>query len=599
MPTVEVSIGGQTVIVPGVYPNFQTQPVVPTGPLPTGPLIFIAAGYGGVPFAATNYADPNSLINAMRGAPSTDFVNFMFFPSSELNGTSLVTYINVAPNTQSSASFISSGATAVVNMTSVDYGTPSNLIEYSIANGSIGGKYITLTDGFSGNIISQDNLGLPFELAYTGSASGVVYNVTSSIAGEATNFAITSPNQGESVSVDLTSTTYGTVTSVINYINGTGYYNAIGISGLGNMPSTSLDVATNISLPAPVGSVYQYVNVTATLGEIVYWENVALNSPATAVIPPGITSGPGYAPVNTALGYFTGATNGVPSLANYASGFTTALGVPGWVVFADSTNQAIRAQGSQHAIQASSVVERKWRRFVTGSAIGDVATTSQTNARSLNSISTTYITPGVQQTSQTTGLLTTYDGLHVAAAVAGMMTGNPVPTPITNKTIFGVGVEQIFSKANQIALQDNGVMVLNFPSNTRIPTFLSDVTTWQNDDNPSNIFNQQIACRWALGYYLTNNLQPYIGGIASILDVGRVRSATTQLLNTLIYNGSNSIGILNSWDPTTLTLNFDPATQSLIINVSVIFVGQIRFIPFTVTINPNLNISSTSAGTVA
>lgn len=597
MPTVEVTIGGETVIVPGVYPNFLTQPVIPTGPLPTGPLVFLAAGYGGVPFAATNYADPQSLSAAMRGAPSSDFINFMFYPSSELNGTTLVTYINVAPNTQSSASLLSSGATAVINMTSVDYGTPSNLIEYSIATGSIGGKYMTLTDGYSGNVITQDNLGLPFELAYTGTATGVVYNVTSSIAGQATSFTITSPNPGESVSIDLTSQTYGTVIAVINYLNGTGYYNAIGISGLGNMASTSLDLATNIALPAPVSDVYQYVNVTATLGEIVYWISNAINSPATAVIATGITSAPAYAPVNTALGYFTGATNGVPSLSNYASGFTTALGVPGWVVFADSTNQAIRAQGTQHAIQASSVVERKWRRFVTGSAINDTATTSQTNARSLNSISTTYVAPGVQQISQTTGLLTTYDGLHVGAAVAGMMTGNPVPTPLTNKTIFGTGVEQIFSTAAKISLQDNGVMVLDFPSNTRIPTFLSDVTTWQNDNNPTNIFNQQISCRWALGYYLVNNLQQYVGTIASSYTTGVIRNTTTQILNSLIYNGSNSIGILNSWDPTTLTLNFDPATQSLIINVTVIFVGQIRFVPFTVTINPNLNISLTASNT--
>src|SRR5579863_1419040 len=114
MAQIQISIGGQIAVIPGVYVQTTVTPSVPSGFLPTGPLVFIAQGQGGIPFQANNYTDANSLIAAMRGASSQDFVNFMFNPSSELNGTSPVTYINVAPNTQSSASMIASGAQSVI-----------------------------------------------------------------------------------------------------------------------------------------------------------------------------------------------------------------------------------------------------------------------------------------------------------------------------------------------------------------------------------------------------------------------------------------------------------------------------------------------------
>jgi len=49
----------------------------------------------------------------------------------------------------------------------------------------------------------------------------------------------------------------------------------------------------------------------------------------------------------------------------------------------------------------------------------------------------------------------------------------------------------------------------------RLPTIISDFTTWQVDANPLNVFTQQVACRWWLAYTMRNALQPYIGGIAS------------------------------------------------------------------------------------
>jgi hypothetical protein len=596
MPDVTISINGQIATIPGVYVDTKVTPTAPSGILPTGPLIFIAQGYGGIPFIPQNFTDAQSLKNAMRGAPSSDYVDFMFSPSTEVFGTTLATYIEVAPNTQSSATIVSSGSVGVINLLSSNYGTPSNLIQYSIADASIAGVAMTILDGFSGQSFTQDNLGVPFQLAYTGSATGVTYSVISTIAGKATSFIINSPNVGESLTLDLTSPTFATLSSVIQYLNGTGFYVA-NVIGNGNLPSFYLDISSNISLPAPIATVDQFINVTATLGDVVFFINNSASNIATASIPVGITSAPGFIPAETALQFFSGATNGVASLADYASGLNVALTQPAWAVIVDNNTAAIRSLGAQHAFTASSPIQRKWRRYITGSALSENPSVAQSNARTINEIMSTYCWPGIQRTNTTTGNNQVYDGNHVAAAIAGIMTGNPVVTPVTNKTLSGNGVEQITDTSTIQALQNNGVLVLDYPPDTKIPTILSDVTTWQNDSNPANVFNQQVSCRFALSYYLVRTLQPYVGTVASNYDITRARNATIALLNKLIYNGQNGFGVLNSWDPNSLVLSFDGNTQSLNVAVSVVFVGQNRFIVVTVTVNP-LNISISSQGVI-
>lgn len=619
MADVSIQVNGQTVITPGVYPFDQIVATLPFGFVPTGPLIFVAYGYGGTPavvidgsnnhiarpgYVPTNYSDSVSLSNAMRGAPSTSYIDFMYNGTSEVNNASIVTYIEAGPNTQSAASLLASGAVAVVNMVSTNFGTPSNLLKYSVEPGSmsanLGGLGIALSivDGFSGGSAFGDNLGVPFEVAYTGAASGVVYTVSTTISGQATLLQLISPVAGESVQFDLTSNVFSTVSSLIQEINGTGHFAAIGISSTstGFLPSSNLDVIANVALPAPVATVNQYVPITATLGDIVYFINTQAAFLATATIANGITSATGYMPVPLNLGYFSGAVNNVPGPADYAIALNAALAVPAWAVFIDSGDPAVRALGAQHAETASSIPQRRWRRFFTGSALAESASTAQTNARNINQINCTYLWPGITKISTTTGLNQAFDGLHVSAACAGMVCGNPVAMPLTAKTLLGTGVEQTTDLSTKIALQGNGVLVLDYPGDTRIPTLMSDVTTWQNDPSAANIFNQQVACRYALAYYLLKNLQPYVGTIESSFDIGRATNAVKVLLNSLVYTGTNSNGILSSWDPNSLVLTYTGANQTLTVQVTVVLVGQVRFIPVDVSIAPlNITTSVSSA----
>ncbi len=595
MPNVNEQFQGATLILPGVYTADNVSATLPTNGTPPPPLLFIGFGDGNEPQTLQFYSDAQSLTDSLRGGPCAEFVPFLTNPSNELAGAQLITYINVGANTQSSLALLTSGSTTAIMLTSADYGVPSNLLQAEVQTGTVTGKKLTLYDAYMAQFsasggqstLTGDNLGVPFQLAYIGTAvSGVSYTVTLS-GSNAITLSVTSPNQGESFSFPLGTGTYSTVTALVEALNGTGYYSAQVVSSTnGQLPTNELDAAATISLPIPVSGVAQYVNVTATLGDVVYWVNTFASAMATAVqsITPSV---PADAVVNIPFTNFMGGTNVVPTTQDYADAFNLALTTPGWVVFADSNSAAVVAQGTQHAVTASSITEHRFRRFITGSSLGDTIATSVANARSMNAKEATYCYPGIYRTSTQTGQNVAYGGLAVAAAVAGLMAGNRVAEPVTNKALVGNGVEVTLAVAQINQLQQAGILVTRVPSSTGVPTVVSDLTTWQNDNNPENVFNQQVACRQDLQYGFISVLQPYVGQIDSGgTSLGKVKNAVVSYLNGKVYSGTGSSGTLSSWDSTSLALTFTGATQTLAVKVDVVFVGQNRFITVFVPVQP-------------
>lgn len=587
MPNLNQSFGGSTLIIPGTYYQDNVNANLPANTFPGLPLIFIGIGYGGVPKTAYNFSDANALQTFMRGSPSATFVNFMTDPSSQVAGAQQFVYINPAPNTPASGVLTDAASATVVTLNAANYGAPGNSIQYEVSAGNTAGINLFLSDPYTGEAYTGYNLGVPFQLTYTGTASTVTYTVTVS-GGKATQFATAGGHAGENVTLDLTTPSYATISQILQYLNSTGAYTAQLLSD-GNLPTSNLDAAASISLP-----VTSAVNVTATLGDIAYWVNNVAASVATATAASSVTSAPSAIPVASGLKYFTGGTNVTPSNSDYGDAFNVALSQQGWVVFADSSNSGVQALGAEHVAQASSIPAKTWRRFVTGSTLGDSITTTVSAARALNAINCTYVYPGIQAIDPVSGNTVVYSGLYAAAAVAGMMAGGPVALPETNKAINAVGVETLLTTADINTLQQNGVMPIYINPTTNVPTIVSDLTTWQNDANPENVFNQQVACRYALAYTITSALQPYVGQVASSAGETRVKNAAVRALNNSIYNDASGNGFLNSWDASTLVLSYDGTTQTLTITVNVILVGQYRFIEFTVSVQP-LELTSTGA----
>ncbi len=586
MPNVNTQFQGSTLIKPGAYYDDNVTATQPTTPAIVPPLIFIGFGYGGLANTVYQHSSYEGLIAQLRGGPASSFAQFIYNPSTQLKGASLVNYINPAQNTASTLTLnntVASVSTPAVVLTSVNVGTPSNAMQAEITAGSVGGIDLTIYDGYSNIENRGSNLGLPFQLGYTGSATTVTYSVT------ATEFTVGTGVAGdpENFSFALGSGPYATVTQLVEALNGTGYYSAQVISDTnGALPTTSLDLVTSIALAANSG-VQTYVPVTATLGDPVFWVNTYSQNIAKAVISSGVVSTPGE-PLND-IGYtfFSGATNVVPTLADYASAFNAALLTSGWTIITDTNMAGIAALGTQHAITASGITTKRYRRFFTGSSVGDTILQTITNARSLNSTTSSYVYPGIYRTDLVSGVNKLYGGLYAAAACAAMATGNRVAEPLTNKSLVGNGIEVALTVPDINQLQQAGVICLDVPESTGVPTIVSDLTTWQNDNNPENVFNQQIACRQYLAYSLLQTAQPYVGQIDSgVLSLGKVKNAITAALNALKYKGTGSSGILSSWSAASLVLSYTGATQTLSITVQVVFVGQNRFITIYVPVQP-------------
>lgn len=600
MPNPNISFQGQTLFIPGAYYADNVSASLSPAQVTTPPLIFLGFGYGQKPQTAKTYTNPNDLLTAIRGGPCAAFVPFLTSPSAQLNGAQFITYINVGENTQSSLTLFS-GTSGVVSLQSANYGLPSNLLQTSVANAATSGKAITLYDGFANVSVVGQNLGIPFQFSYLGTSSGVTYSVTVS-GGVATNFIIGSPVSGQSVNIPLNAANYPTVEQVVEYLNGTGFYNANTLSSTnGQLPSSSLDAVSS----GVVASGGVLTNVSATLSDVVYWYNQFAhdqngNPMVVASIASGFTSSPALALNNLVLTPFAGATSVPPTLADYASGFNLALSQPGWAVFADSNSSGVIALGTQHAFTASEIVNGKWRRFFTGSSIGDTVAQTTAAAIAQNSIRTVYVYPGIYQINTSTGLNTLYGGLYAAAAAAGMATGNPPNIPLTNKALAGTGVEVSLTGSQINTLQQAGVMPIYIPDNTPgVPTIVSDLTTWQNDSNVSNTMLQQVQCRDFLAYTMVNALQPYTGTIASPLTETQILLAAKRALNASLYTG-NGNGVLASWDPTTLQLVYNGQQQAAYISVNVVLIGENRFILVYVPILPlNFTITANQSGIIS
>ena len=590
MPSANVQFGGQTLVIPGSYyvDNVSAALVNTVALVP--PLVWTCFSYGGVKNQPTTFNSAAALQSFLRGAPCQDMVPFIFNPSGELNGASLVTVIPCGTNTAATFTYQNGSGTNVFTATTLNQGLPSNLMQTSVVSGSVAGVEITLFDGYSSATNYADNLGVPFQISYGGVATGVTYTVTQT-GGLATSFTTTGAATGQNLNIQLGPSGYSTVTELVEYLNGTGFYSATLLNGgpnysHGNLPTQLLDAISTAALAS--GNVE--VNVTATLTEIQYWMQT---SAATLVTNPTvlISSVPANKPANIPLTHFAGGTNVPPLLTDYASALNVALGIPAWVVIADQNISGLPALLAQHAETASSIPYRRWRRAVSGSNIGDQITTITAMAQSLNATEMTYCYPGIYRNNQTTGLSTLYGGYYVAAAVAGIMAGNPVMTPLTNKSLTGNGVEVQITVPQVDTLQQAGVMPLWVSPDTNVPTIISDFTTWQNDANPENIFNQQVAGRQYLAYVMVSAMAPYTGTVESSVSIGNQKKAAQAALNGQLVTPVAASGVLNSWDANSLVLNYTGAQQLTSVVFNCVFVGQNRFTTIEAFVQP-LNLSA-------
>ena len=595
MPNVNVPFAGYTLVLPGAYYVDTVSGTYPDTPPTTPPLCIVGVSYGGASGVPYTFAIAQNALAFVRGGPIAALIPLISNPSPSLNGAGLITIINVAQNTASTLNMGTSGVssgTTVFALASTNYGPPSNLLQATCGPPTTGTGYnITLKDNYAGTVLTGTNLGTPFALGYVGLATGASFTYNS------TSLVLSSTVANESQTIPLGISGTATIGQLVQVINGTTAWVAELVSstqGLG--PASGLGGSTGGPVSGAVSGIPQWSYVSAITSDIVFWFSQFAQAYATVTSFSPVTGGllPAYFP----LTYFTGATGptGIVSSNNYASGFNVALTTPAWAVITDTSSTAVQNLGMKHAQIASTPPYGSWRRFFTGSAAGDSIATTTANAAALNSYTTCYVYPGIYQTSTVTGVSGLVPGYQVAAMAAAMATGNQIALPLTNKPLSGSGVEFPLTISQINTLQQFGVMpvALSGP-NGNVPTIVSDLTTWQVDNNPSNVFTQQVACRWWLAYSMVNAVAQFVGSIASNPTEANILNAAKSCLNSLIFTGGGSNGVLNSWDANSLALVYTGGNQVAAITVSATLVGQNRMIVETVNLQA-LNVTITVTG---
>lgn len=601
MPQQGITFDGAYIGLPGVYYADDVNSAA-ISPLPvTPPLLFIGYGWGPKPKSVSLFTNPQDLVNALRGAPAAAFVPFMATPSPQLNGAQRITFIDASQNTQSTAALKASGGQTNTLLTSTLYGPPSNQLTYLLGAGSTAGLKMSVVDNYAGSILVGDNLTVPLLLAYSGAATGgVTYSMTSGATSG--TFTVSSPISGESVTIPLGPGAFATTSAVVEYLNGTGFYYAQLLSATGGqLPSLSLTATGSVALPIPSGSTLNYVNVNSYLQDIPFWINQFASTLATATVSGSALDTAAWLPVTGSATFFSGARGIPPINSDYASALNVGLTTPAWTVFCDSNSAAVQALMTQHVEMASQPPYSAWRRGFTGSSIGDTPSVTMVNSTNLDSFQMNYLYPGIYRINTNTGVNTLYPGLYAAAAAAAMATGNQIAQPLTNKVLNATGVElanagNALTQSQIIALQNSGVMVIYTPQNTGVPTIVSDVTTWEADNNVENTSSQQVACRFWLAYIMVAALQQYVGTIASPIVEVNITNAAKRALNGQIYTGGSNNGVLASWDKTSLVLSFNGSNQLAAVSFSATLVSQNRYITEFATIVPlNFTITVASA----
>ena len=588
-----ITFDGQYIGLPGCYYADNVNTLIQPAPPVTPPLLFIGYGWGPQPKTVQTFTNPQNLIAALRGSPAASFVPFFATPSPALNGAAQITFIDASQNTQSTAVLPITGTTNAATLTSVLYGPPSNQLSILVQNGTFYGRKITLNDGYSQASIVGDNLTVPFTLAYSGAATGgVSYTVTT---GTTNVFTVSSPIVGESLSIPIGAGAYSPVSLLVQCLNGTSHYYAQLMSGSqGQLPSASLSAASAVALPIPTAGNLNYVAVSSYLQDIPFWINQFCSTLASAAVT-AIADNVSALPATGAITFFSGARGVPPVNADYAAALTAGLSTPAWTVFCDSNSTAVQALLTQHCEIAGQPPNSTWRRGFTGSSIGDSVATTETNAQNLDSYQMCYAYPGIWRTDTVTGLPRLYSGLYTAACAAAMATGNQIALPLTNKPLNATGLELVnagseLTTSQIIALQNAGVLCVYTPNAGSVPVIVSDVTTWNADNNIANSSSQQVACRFWLAYSMIAALQPYVGTIASPVTEIIILNAAKRTLNSLIFSGGSSSGVLASWVPTSLQLVFTGSNQLAAVSFQATLVSQNRYITEMATIAP-LNFS--------
>jgi len=462
-----VFFNGQQLITPTTASAVDDTALTDQGLTVGNTLAIIGSAQGGQPNTGLIFTNPDDADAILIDGELLTAVKKAFSPSGDTNAPSRVIAVRVDPATQSTLALQDATPTTVINLTSTNYGLNTNQIKVKIESGSVSGKKITTQLGNAYYV--QDNIARrDLQIQYTGGQA------TARMQVNGTTVTLEAPNATVVATIDLN--TYGTVQQLVDRINTVAGFTATVLDGNANIATLqSLDFFTNQDVKTAA------VVLTANLQAIIDW----FNGISEGFVNASRVANVGTLPANIPFTYLAGATNGSITNTQWSNAFTTlqsavtpSPGAPGidpqWIVPL-SSDPSIAAMADAH-VQYMSLVGKKERRAICGTALGTSDAQAIAAAGALNSDRTSLIHLGYYDYNSA-GVLTLYAPYMAAAVVGAAFSGVGPGTPLTNKALNFRGIERnLKNPADTDALILGGVFAIENTSNGF--KVVKSISTW-------------------------------------------------------------------------------------------------------------------------
>ena len=515
-------INGQAVNYPSVDIQVNDQATVTQAAAPTVGLLLIGPANDGAPNTPLTFTNASQAVRALGSGDLLQGIVNAFAPSGDVPGVNQLTAIQVNPLTQATSSIPATGTGPAVDLTTTHYGTPANTAQWMLEAGSVLGYKFSqrMTVLAAGNTpyptITQDDIGInAISLYYSGTGTTPTITITDSA------LTLTATTSDEGGTVTLGSTV--SLSQVVAAINAFPGWNATLTATNPNQTTAGFfDNVSSVTVP------------TSSTSPLVVTAHVYALAQYFAANPVYFTgTRPANATALTTASTWTtasGATNTVATNTNWSDAYTTAQGLTNLgVVVPISSSESIWAMNDAHCHYMASVNQP--RRGYVGDALGATISTETTDAAELNSNRTSIAWPGLKGTD-VNGNATTFAPYVSSAPVLGSMRAAAAPTvSLTNKTVYGTGLEQTVSPATVATGNTGGVIVLRVNEAGSL-VITHDQTTWLQTTAPDKVENMTGLLVDLITQDFHAVLQPFLG---VPLDSTTVGAAAMELYHRALY----------------------------------------------------------------
>ena len=447
--------------IPGVYSRRNTIPGG-TGSLANN-LVIMGQSIGGKPRTMIPLADVTEAREFLVGGQLLDAVAHAFNGSNDFVPQQVYAF-RVNDGKQATLE-MKSGATAILEVKSLDYGVHTNQIKLWVREGTAANsKKITVS--YKGNEDTVDNIiRRSFTLLYIGPGSAA----SATIGKDNAVFTATGdPSANLTVEWDSCET----LDDLVSRLNDTGSFVATVIDIRPNVKTRDLD--TTAATPISGTAVNFYSNLAAfaeTLANMQYIGEVKI-----------VSTNLFQTPDNTdAYVYFSGATAGSYTVSDWVDSLAILEEEDVQSIATPSTDANVRVLISNHCTSMCQTEKRKERQGLVGTALNTSLTDSVAAAKELNSEYMSLVMDDAIASNPLTGASERIDAGMVACKIAGMEAAMGMATPLTNKQlkVTSFGKKHRTSELNTMI--QNGIMPCGVNEDGLL-VIIRAMTTYQDDN---------------------------------------------------------------------------------------------------------------------